>query len=304
MAILLKYREVVTRGPSREPAATALETAARARTLFTIGRRPVRARDPSGVLPRQETVRLRSALADLGIAVGGVIVNAAGAGDCPRAGARTTARPMSSPRCGGRSGSRASYAIIEAPASMPPPHGARALSAWASTWSGSTDGVCANAVYVYCLVAAARRPARVRPLPACLAALVPIVTSAGDGLFLVSSEVPLSVYGPPALGRASGRSGMGLRGCRRSRAGGRALRPTPLDHRRPHEDVHDVLHVRKGGRQYPGPPPRHRRGDRSCGGMRGVGRTGQSAPSHSCRPARRSRALDATAVRHGLPDGS
>ena len=58
-----------------------------------------------------------------------------------------------------------------------------------------------TAVYVYCLVAAARRPAGLR-LPAGLpGGTRPAVTSAGDGLFLISSDVPLDVYGPRVLER-------------------------------------------------------------------------------------------------------
>ena len=56
-----------------------------------------------------------------------------------------------------------------------------------------------NAVYVYCLVAAPRQLARVRPLRGLPGGTRPIVSPAGTGLFMVSSEVPLSVYGPPHL---------------------------------------------------------------------------------------------------------
>ncbi|HEY7056647.1 MAG TPA: GvpL/GvpF family gas vesicle protein [Vicinamibacterales bacterium] len=58
-----------------------------------------------------------------------------------------------------------------------------------------------SAVYVYCLVAAARRPSRAG-LPAGLpGASRPELTAVADGLFLVTSDVPLSVYGPDQLGR-------------------------------------------------------------------------------------------------------
>jgi hypothetical protein len=61
-----------------------------------------------------------------------------------------------------------------------------------------------TAVYVYCLVAAARRPAGLR-LPAGLpGGGRPELTSVGDGLFLVSSVVPLDVYGPRGLERRLG----------------------------------------------------------------------------------------------------
>jgi hypothetical protein len=56
-------------------------------------------------------------------------------------------------------------------------------------------------VYVYCLVAAARRPSR-SGLPAGLpGASRPELTAVADGLFLVTCDVPLSMYGPDQLGR-------------------------------------------------------------------------------------------------------
>ena len=135
MAILLKYREVVPAGPlasllvQLSKRLRALETRLHdpAQTRFVLVTRPA-------WLPREETIRLRSALADLNIEVGGVIVNAAGAGTCRacRSTSRTQAGEIAALRRA--LGPRTRYAIIEAPAVMPPPHGARALSAWASTW--------------------------------------------------------------------------------------------------------------------------------------------------------------------------
>ncbi len=135
MAILLKYREVVTPGSF---GALLLDLSKRLRGLDTLlhdgGQTQFVLVTRAAELPRQETVRLRSTLADLGIAVGAVIVNAVGAGDCSRCRARTTAEANHVRRVRHDLGASASCAIIEAPASMPPPHGARALSAWASTW--------------------------------------------------------------------------------------------------------------------------------------------------------------------------
>ena len=135
MAILLKYRDVV---PAGSLASLLVQLSKRLRALETRLHDPAQTRfvlvTRPAVLPREETLRLRSALVALGIAIGGVIVNAAGAGTCRacRRTARTHAAEIAALRRA--LGSRAQYAIIEAPAVMPPPHGARELSAWASTW--------------------------------------------------------------------------------------------------------------------------------------------------------------------------
>jgi arsenite-transporting ATPase len=135
MAILLKYREIVTPGSL---GALLLELSKRLRGLDTLlhdGRQAtfVLVTRPA-LLPRQETVRLSSTLARLNIAVGGVIVNAVGGGDCSLCRSRIRGQTKEVRLLRRALGTRASYAIIEAPASMPPPHGARALAAWASTW--------------------------------------------------------------------------------------------------------------------------------------------------------------------------
>jgi arsenite-transporting ATPase len=135
MAILLKYREVVPAGPlasllvqlSKRLRALDARLHDSGQTRFVLVTRPAS-------LPREETIRLRAALDDLKIDVGGVVVNATGAGTCRacRSRARVQAEEIAALRQG--LGRRARYAIIEAPAVMPPPHGARALSAWATTW--------------------------------------------------------------------------------------------------------------------------------------------------------------------------
>jgi len=135
MAILLKYREVVPAGPlasllvqlSKQLRALDARLHDPAQTRFVLVTRPAS-------LPREETVRLRAALAGLKIDVAGVVVNAAGAGSCRpcRSRARAQADEIAALRRG--LGRRTRYAIIEAPAVMPPPHGARALSVWATTW--------------------------------------------------------------------------------------------------------------------------------------------------------------------------
>jgi hypothetical protein len=58
-----------------------------------------------------------------------------------------------------------------------------------------------TAVYVYCLVAAVRRPSNVRLPPGLSGGTRPALTVAGDGLFIVTSDVPLDLYGPRALER-------------------------------------------------------------------------------------------------------
>lgn len=58
-----------------------------------------------------------------------------------------------------------------------------------------------TAVYVYCLVAAARRPSNVRLPPGLSGGTRPALTAAGEGLFIVTSDVPLDLYGPRALER-------------------------------------------------------------------------------------------------------
>ncbi len=58
-----------------------------------------------------------------------------------------------------------------------------------------------TAVYVYCLVAAARRPSTLRLPPGLSGGTRPVLTAAGDGLFIVTSDVPLDLYGPHVLER-------------------------------------------------------------------------------------------------------
>jgi len=135
MAILLKYREVVPAGPlasllvqlSKRLRALEARLHDPGQTRFVLVTRPAS-------LPRKETIRLRAALEQLKVDVAGVVINAAGAGTCRacRSRARAQADEIAALRQG--LGRRARYAIIEAPAVMPPPHGARALSAWATTW--------------------------------------------------------------------------------------------------------------------------------------------------------------------------
>jgi arsenite-transporting ATPase len=135
MAILLKYREVVSAGPL---APQLVRLSKQLRALETLLHDPGHTQfvlvTRAALLPRAETIRLHAALAELHIAVGGVIVNAVGAGTCRRCRARTRVQTGEIRRLRRTLGRKVPYAIIEAPAMMPPPHGARALSAWAATW--------------------------------------------------------------------------------------------------------------------------------------------------------------------------
>jgi hypothetical protein len=63
------------------------------------------------------------------MAVGGIIVNAVGRGTCRRCRAIARAQTAEIGRL-----ARQPYAIIEAPAEVPPPHGAAALRAWGGSW--------------------------------------------------------------------------------------------------------------------------------------------------------------------------
>jgi arsenite-transporting ATPase len=132
MALLLKYREIVGAGSLAallvqlskrlRGLQTALADAARAQ--FVVVTRPA-------ALPMAESRDLIAALHGLEIAVGAVIVNAAGRGTCRRC--RSIARAQDAEIARLARG-RASYAIIEAPAEVPPPHGPAALIAWGGLW--------------------------------------------------------------------------------------------------------------------------------------------------------------------------
>jgi arsenite-transporting ATPase len=132
MAILLKYREVVGAGSL---AALLVRLSKRLRLLQAVLADASRARfivvTRPASLPSQESRELIQALDRLGIAVGAVIVNAVGRGTCARC--RTIARAQAA-EVKRLAAARGSYAIIEAPAEVPPPHGSRALRAWSGSW--------------------------------------------------------------------------------------------------------------------------------------------------------------------------
>jgi arsenite-transporting ATPase len=135
MAILLKYHEIVGAGTL---AALLVQLSKRLRGLQAVLADPARARfvvvTRAAAVPVAESESLMDSLRALGITVGAVIVNAVGAGVCPRC--RAARRPQSEAiaRLGRSVRGEAAYAIIEAPAEVPPPHGAAALQQWRTSW--------------------------------------------------------------------------------------------------------------------------------------------------------------------------
>jgi arsenite-transporting ATPase len=129
MALLLKYREVVGAGSL---AALLVQLSKRLRGLQAILTDPGRTRlfvvTRPAMLPTAESRELVAALDRLGIAVGGIIVNAAGRGTCRRCRAIARAQAAEIGRLPRK------HAIIEAPAEVPPPHGSAALRAWSTSW--------------------------------------------------------------------------------------------------------------------------------------------------------------------------
>jgi arsenite-transporting ATPase len=135
MAILLKYREIVRPGAFAQllvdlsQRLRALDTIVRDRnqTAFVIVTR-------AAAVPREETLALQRSLDALGVAVRAVIVNAFGAGSCPRCRSieGRQRRELGSLRA--QLADRGPYAIIVTPSALPPPHGVDVLQAWRSRW--------------------------------------------------------------------------------------------------------------------------------------------------------------------------
>ena len=132
MTLLVKYREIVGAGAlaallvqlSKRLRGLQSALADTARTQFVVVTRPA-------ALPMAESQELIAALRGLGIGVGAVVVNAVGRGTCRRC--RTMARAQNA-EIARLTRVRATYAIIEAPAHIPPPHGPAALIAWGGSW--------------------------------------------------------------------------------------------------------------------------------------------------------------------------
>ena len=141
MEILLKYRKVIGLG---DLGADLVALARDLRRLQTLLRDPDRARalvvTRAAALPRLETVRLVAALTRLGVAVGGVIVNAltsmAAETLCSRCrqAARAERGAVKTLVDDLKAAKRTPTIIVRAPAQVPPPRGVRALSQWHRSW--------------------------------------------------------------------------------------------------------------------------------------------------------------------------
>ncbi len=134
MAILLKYREIVGAGTL---GALLVQLSKRLRRLqdiladstqsrFVVVTRPA-------LVPVDESLSLIDALRPIGIGVDAVIVNAAGAGECARCKGTVSAQAHAIARLR-RGLGKGGYAIIEAPAEVPPPHGPAGLRDWGASW--------------------------------------------------------------------------------------------------------------------------------------------------------------------------
>ena len=134
MAILLKYREIVGAGTL---ASLLVQLSRRLRGLQEILADPAQARfvvvTRAAALPAGESESLIESLRSLGIAVQAIVVNAVGGGSCPRCRAASQAEIKEIARLR-RAAASGGYAIIEAPAEVPPPHGAGTLTAWGTAW--------------------------------------------------------------------------------------------------------------------------------------------------------------------------
>ena len=134
MAILLKYREIVGAGTL---AALLVQLSKRLRGLQNIlaDRRQSRfvVVTRAAVLPMRESLELIEALRPIGLAVSAVIVNAVGAGDCTRCRMSTKDQGRAIERLRAAAAADA-WAIIEAPAEIPPPHRVGALTDWGFAW--------------------------------------------------------------------------------------------------------------------------------------------------------------------------
>ena len=133
MSLLLKYREIVRAGTL---AALLVQLSKRLRGLQDILADPSKSRlvavTRPAVVPIDETLDLVRELGRLGIAVDRVVVNAIGSGTCSRCHDQSRAQRAAMTRLSKALGS--GYAIIGAPAEMPPPHGVTRLLDWRAAW--------------------------------------------------------------------------------------------------------------------------------------------------------------------------
>lgn len=138
MTILRKYREIVGAGSL---AALLVELSRRLRglqeTLTDAARTRFVVVTRAAGLPVEEAEDLIRALGQLRIAVGALVVNALGRGDCARCGRASRAETSEVGRLRRLAGD-GPYAIIGAPAEVPPPHGVAALTDWGGAWQRLT----------------------------------------------------------------------------------------------------------------------------------------------------------------------
>jgi arsenite-transporting ATPase len=134
MTILRKYREIVGAGALAE---LLVGLSRRLRALQEMLQDPARTRfvivTRAAALPVEEARDLVRALRSLRIAIGAIVVNALGGGDCGRCGraSHAEAAHLSHIR---RLGAERRYAIIGTPEEIPPPHGPAALASWSGAW--------------------------------------------------------------------------------------------------------------------------------------------------------------------------
>ena len=134
MAILLKYREIVGAGTL---ASLLVQLSKRLRALQDILADAAQSRfvvvTRAAMVPVAESLELIQALRPVGVRVDTVIVNAVGRGDCTLCRAVAADQRRAIARLGAAVAADG-YAIIEAPAEIPPPHGVAALSEWRRAW--------------------------------------------------------------------------------------------------------------------------------------------------------------------------
>jgi arsenite-transporting ATPase len=139
MALLLKYRAIVNAGSL---GAVLVETSKRVRMLQSMLVDPAETRfvvvTRAAGVPMAETDELLDSLRALRIAAPAIIVNTLGGGRCSRCRRAVSTQRKNLVRLAAAHARRrrpsTRCAIIEAPAEVPPPHGARELARWSGSW--------------------------------------------------------------------------------------------------------------------------------------------------------------------------
>jgi anion-transporting ArsA/GET3 family ATPase len=147
-------------------------------------------------LPTRESREFIAALDRLGIAVGGIVVNALGRGTCTRCRAIARAGCRDASARGGAGELRYHRGPCRStPAARPP----CARSLGRELASGEVTARAATAVYVYCVVRATKRPAVARVPGGVHGATRPEAHAIGRSLWILTATVPLQLYGPARL---------------------------------------------------------------------------------------------------------